>query len=44
MWAYTHVSLVQARKAKDAARSSVVAGVDPSEAKQEECGYGHGSK
>lgn len=33
---YPDVSLAQARKVKEAARSSVAAGVDPSEAKQEE--------
>ena len=32
---YPEVSLAQARKAKDAARADVAAGVDPSEAKQE---------
>ncbi|MEO9863550.1 MAG: integrase arm-type DNA-binding domain-containing protein [Yoonia sp.] len=33
---YPEVSLAQARKAKDAARAKVAAGIDPSEAKQEE--------
>ncbi|MBT0958664.1 tyrosine-type recombinase/integrase [Alphaproteobacteria bacterium KMM 3653] len=33
---YPDVSLAQARKAKEAARANVAAGVDPSEAKQEE--------
>ncbi len=33
---YPEVSLAQARKAKDSARAKVAAGIDPSEAKQEE--------
>ena len=33
---YPNISLAQARKSKDAARASVAAGIDPSEAKQEE--------
>ena len=33
---YPDVTLAQARKAKEAARSKVAAGIDPSEAKQEE--------
>lgn len=33
---YPEVSLAQARKAKEAARAKVAAGIDPSEAKQEE--------
>lgn len=33
---YPDVSLAQARKAKEAARANVAAGIDPSEAKQEE--------
>jgi hypothetical protein len=33
---YPEVSLAQARKAKEAARANVAAGIDPSEAKQEE--------
>ncbi|WP_245780949.1 integrase arm-type DNA-binding domain-containing protein [Litoreibacter janthinus] len=32
---YPEVSLAQARKAKEGARSSVAEGIDPSEAKQE---------
>jgi hypothetical protein len=33
---YPDVSLAQARKAKEAARANVAAGIDPSEAKQDE--------
>lgn len=33
---YPDVSLAQARKAKDAARANVAAGIDPSEVKQDE--------
>ncbi len=36
---YPDVSLAQGHKTKDGARANVAAGIDPSEAKQEENGY-----